>query len=102
MRTRENISLTNQIKVQALELGFDKCGIVRAEPLAEERARLEEWLRCGYHGEMPYMARDPEHRSDPRKIFSEAKSAVVVALNYYTPHQHRISTGSEVRTACAS
>ena len=93
MRTRENISLTNQIKVRALKLGFDKVGIVRAEPLLEERTRLDEWLRRGYQGEMPYMARAPEQRSDPRKIFPNAKSVIVVAVNYYTPHQHSVSTG---------
>ena len=85
-----------QIKARAQELGFDNVGIIRAEPLTEERTRLEEWLRRGYYGEMPYMARDPEQRSDPRRIFPSAKSVVVVALNYYTPQEH------EVRTACVS
>jgi epoxyqueuosine reductase len=94
MSSRENVSLTTQIKARAVELGIDKIGIVRAEALTEERERLEEWLRRGYYGEMPYMARDPEQRSDPRKIFPVAKSVIVVALNYYTPHQHSVSTGS--------
>ena len=80
---------SQQIKKRARELGFDKVGIVRAESLSPERERLEEWLRRGYHGEMNYMTRDPEQRTDPRKLFPEATSVVVVALNYYTPHQHR-------------
>ena len=96
MSSRENISLTEQIKARAGELGFDKIGIVRAEALIEERVRLEEWLRRGYHGEMTYMTRDPAQRSHPRKLFSGAKSVIVVALNYYTPHEH------EVRTECVS
>ena len=87
-------TLTESIKSRALELGFAKVGIVPAEPLTEERARLEEWLRRGYHAEMLYMARDPEQRSDPRKVFPEAKSVVVTALNYYTPYQHSVSTES--------
>ena len=103
MRTRENISLTNQIKARALEVGFDKVGIVRAEPISEERARLEEWLRRGYHGEMPYLARDPEQRCDPRRLFPNATSVVVVALNYYTPHQHSVSSArDEVGTVWVS
>jgi len=61
---------------------------VPAEPLSDELARLEEWLRRGYAGEMAWMARDPEQRTDPRKIFPAAKSVLVVAINYQTPAQH--------------
>ena len=79
---------TARIRERALALGFHKVGIVPAAPLADERARLEEWLRRGYHGEMSWMARDPERRADPRLIFPGARSVVVVALNYFTPHRH--------------
>ncbi|MDX6613065.1 MAG: epoxyqueuosine reductase [Blastocatellia bacterium] len=78
----------DQIKAHARELGFQKVGIVRAEPLSHERDRLQEWLRRDYHGEMGWMARDPEQRTDPARVFPDAKSVVVVALNYYTPSQH--------------
>lgn len=77
------------IKERALAEGFHKVGIVRAEPLAEEAPRLEEWLARGYHGEMSWMARDVEKRLNPRELFPEARSIVVVALNYYTPDQHQ-------------
>lgn len=76
------------VKQRALELGFQAVGIVPAENLTEERQRLEQWLDCGFHGEMPYLARDPEQRTDPRILFPGVRSVVVVALNYYTPHQH--------------
>ena len=76
------------IKARALELGFNKVGVVRAGPLPAERERLEEWLRRGYQGEMAWMARDPEQRADPRKFFPAARSVIVAALNYYTPSQH--------------
>ena len=79
---------TAQIKTRAYDLGFQKVGIVRAETLSVEGARLKEWLARGYQGEMSWMARDPEQRSDPRRIFPEARSVVVVALNYYTPQPH--------------
>jgi len=86
--SREVKQRTNAVKAKALELGFQAVGIARAEVLIDERQRLEEWLRRGFHGEMPYMARDPEQRTNLRKIFPEARSVVVVAMNYYTPHQH--------------
>ncbi len=84
--------MAEMVKSHALESGFDKVGIVPAEPLTAERERLGEWLRRGYYGEMPYMAREPDQRTDPKKIFPAARSVVVVALNYYTPHDHEVST----------
>jgi epoxyqueuosine reductase len=80
--------LSRRIKEKAVSLGFEKVGIVPAKPLTEEHQRLLEWLERGYHGEMRWMARDPEMRTDPRKLFPAARSVVVVALNYYTPEKH--------------
>jgi epoxyqueuosine reductase len=82
----------DRIRHLALEIGFSKVGIVAASQLSAERERLEEWLQRGYHGEMSWMLRDPEQRTDPRKMFPQAKSVVVVALNYYTSHQHAVTT----------
>ncbi|HEV2802552.1 MAG TPA: tRNA epoxyqueuosine(34) reductase QueG [Pyrinomonadaceae bacterium] len=80
--------LTARVKERARQLGFQKVGIVRAEALTDEGARLEEWLRRGYHGEMAWMARDPERRTEPERFLAGARSVVVVAHNYYTPHEH--------------
>ena len=79
------------IKRQALELGFAGIGIVRAQQLAEAEVRLRQWLARGFHGEMKWMERDPAQRADPRRLFPDARSVVVVALNYFTPHQHKDS-----------
>jgi len=84
----------DQIKTQARALGFQKVGIVPAEPLSDERQRLQEWLRLGFQAEMGWMARDPDQRTDPKKLFPDARSVVVVALNYYTPAQHNDDSGS--------
>jgi epoxyqueuosine reductase len=77
-----------QIESRARDLGFEKIGIVAAQALSQENAQLQQWLARGHHGEMRYLAREPEQRTDPRKIFPDARSVIVVALNYYTPHQH--------------
>ncbi len=83
--------LTHKIKEKALEIGFHKVGIARAEALNEERERLENWLARGFHGEMRWMEREPEKRADPQLLFENAKSVVAVALNYFTPHEHENS-----------
>ena len=77
-----------RIKAHARQLGFHKVGIARAEGLSPEKAQLKEWLARSYQGEMNWMTRDPEQRADPRKLFPQGRSVVVVALNYYTPHPH--------------
>lgn len=92
---------SDAIKQRAIVEGFTKVGIVSAASLDEEGRRLKEWLARGYHGTMSWMARDVEKRVNPRAIFPEARSVVVVALNYYTPHQHEQSpaTGKVSRYA---
>ena len=82
------LSVTQQIKQKAFEIGFHKVGIARAEPLETERAHLRQWLEKDFQGEMQWLEREPEKRADPRMIFAAAESVVVVALNYYTPHEH--------------
>lgn len=81
-------SLSDKIKQKALEIGFHKIGIVRAAPLEEEKEFLDEWLEKKYHGEMLWMEREPEKRANPNLLFPEARSIIVVALNYFTPHEH--------------
>lgn len=81
-------TLSQKIKKQAIEIGFDKIGIAPVEELSDEAGRFRTWLENGMHGEMAWMEREPEKRSDPRAIFPGARSVVSVALNYFTPHEH--------------
>ena len=81
--------LVQEIKDRALFEGFNKVGIIGAESLEDEGRRLKEWLARGHHGEMSWMARDVHKRISPQEIFPPARSVVVVALNYFTPHQHQ-------------
>lgn len=76
------------IHAKAIEIGFHNAGFAPAEPLREEGKHLNEWLANGFHGEMAWLAREPEKRADPRLLFPEAKTVIVLALNYYTPNEH--------------
>lgn len=92
--TLSRARLTDEVKSRALALGFQKVGVVRAEALTEERARLEEWLARGHHAGMSWMGRDVARRTDPRELLTGARSVVVVALNYFTPHEHTNEQGT--------
>jgi epoxyqueuosine reductase len=88
------VTLAENIKARALFEGFNKVGIVGAESLEDEGRRLKEWLARGHHGEMRWMARDVHKRIDPHEVFPQARSVVVVALNYFTPQQHQQTSGT--------
>lgn len=99
---RQRAALVSKaIRERAVTEGFQKVGIVRAEALDAEGLRLREWLARGFQGEMQWMSRAPEQRADPQLLFPQARSVVVVALNYYTPHAHThdASTGKISRYA---
>jgi len=67
---------------RAGSIGFDQVAVVAAQK--SERADVfYEWLSSGKHGNMQWLARDPERRVDPAIVLAGAKSMVVVALSYY-------------------
>jgi len=74
-------SHSDRIKQKAAEIGLSKVGIVPAEPLVNEGTRLNDWLDRGFHGKMAWLEREPDKRTDPRLVFPEATSVIVVAMN---------------------
>jgi epoxyqueuosine reductase len=74
---------TGWIVDRAKSLGFDLCGVVRAEKFPELE-QFPEWLARGYAGEMNYLA-DPR-RADPQQAMPGIRSVVVCLLNYNTAH----------------
>ncbi len=73
-------------KSTALSLGFDTCRICRADEPWEASARLEAFVEAGHHGQMEWMETTLERRKAPTAMWSGAKSAVVVGLNYGPDH----------------
>ncbi|MBS4066354.1 MAG: tRNA epoxyqueuosine(34) reductase QueG [Chitinophagaceae bacterium] len=74
---------TRLIKSFSKQLGFDYCGIAKAQRLDDDARRLEQWLNNGMHGTMQYMANHFELRVDPTKLVPGAKSVITFMLNYY-------------------
>jgi len=77
------------IKELAKELGFDHCGIAKAEQLDEDARRLENWLNKGMHGNMQYMENHFDKRIDPRKLVDGAQSVITLLFNYFPSEQQR-------------
>jgi len=83
---------TQMLKQHAQALGFDFCGVARADFLEEEAPKLEQWLNQNMHGQMHYMANHFDKRLDPRKLVPGARSVVTFMLNYYPEHDLSKST----------
>jgi len=72
-------SETAWIVERATALGFDLCGVVRAEKFPELDLTTE-WLARGYAGEMKYLS--DERRRNPQGVVTGIGSVIVCALNY--------------------
>lgn len=71
-----------EIRTQALALGFDAVGFADAAADPADREHLRTYLAEGRHGDMDWMARTAERRADPQTLWPEARSVIVVGVNY--------------------
>ncbi len=75
---------------EARRLGLDTMGVTRLDTVTEAGARLYAFLSDGRHGDMSWMQTTAERRADPRVLWPEARSAIMVGLSYapqYDPMQ---------------
>ncbi len=80
--------ITSLLKSEARSIGFDLVGVVRPALLAEEGERLREWLERDLHGEMKWLAHEPDTRADPASLLPGIRSVIALAINYYSPEEH--------------
>ncbi len=70
------------IKARARELGLDVCGVTSADPSRHE-SFYRQWAAEGKAGEMSWLTRDPDRRTDARTVLPGARSIIVAGLNYW-------------------
>ncbi len=90
-----------EIRAQALAAGFDAVGFARPEISPEARDGLRAFLQAGYHGEMDWLARNAERRSDPGTLWPEVRSVIVLGQNY-GPGDDPLATLEHPQRACIS
>jgi len=77
----EKVRIEERVKRWGRDLGFDAIAIAGTD-LAEEEARLMEWLGRGWHGSMDYMARHGARRARPAELVPGTASVITARLNY--------------------
>jgi epoxyqueuosine reductase len=82
------MTLTEEIKRKALDLGFAKVGIAPAAEHPDEYARFQSWLARGYHASMQWMTKRPERRADIQNVLPGARSVICLADNYYSSDRY--------------
>jgi len=66
----------------ALSTGFDVVRVTRADGSDETAARLAKFLATGRHGDMGWMAETQARRSHPTAMWAEARTAIMLGMNY--------------------
>ena len=84
--TIEPSQARDAILAHAGTLGFQAAGIARAEAASSDAAALQEFIGLGYAGDMDWLPRTAERRAATRALWLEARSVVVVGLNYGPAH----------------
>ena len=70
------------IRAEALKLGFDACGFARVDAPWQAGERLAEFVEQGRHGTMDWIKTTRERRRHPNAMWPDARSALVLGMNY--------------------
>lgn len=71
-----------QLRDKAHELGFDQFGVTSADASETIAAGLQEFISKNHHGSMEWLADRMHHRSNPKNLWPEARSVIMLAMNY--------------------
>jgi len=86
---RHRRRLTDFLKAEAADKGFDLCRITGPDAIPQAPARLADFLAADYHGTMEWMAETEARRADPRVLWSDVRSVVLFGMNYGPEHDLR-------------
>src|SRR3979490_2643469 len=87
------------IRTEALRLGFDLCRFTHLDAAWPAAGRLAEFIDAGRHGEMGWLAETAQRRAHPRAMWADARSAIVLGMNYGPDHDPLAVLGEPTRAA---
>ncbi|MGH6814239.1 MAG: tRNA epoxyqueuosine(34) reductase QueG [Hyphomicrobiaceae bacterium] len=85
-------ALKKAIVTEARAAGFDAVRVASPAGIGEAGARFAEFLAMGRHGDMTWLAATADRRKDPRVLWPEVRSIVMLGLNY-APQSNPLASG---------
>jgi epoxyqueuosine reductase len=79
------------IRARAHTLGFDAVGFAAPDLPRHLQAAYRQYIAERREGDMAWLARDPERRQNPRGLWPEVKSVIVLGMNY-APDEDPLAT----------
>ncbi len=67
---------------EARALGFDCVGVTDPDAIAQAAQHFRAFLDAGAHGDMDWLAAQPERRMDPRVLWPGVRSVIMLGVNY--------------------
>src|SRR5258706_8107968 len=87
------------IRAEAVRLGFDTCRFTDVTAAWPAAGRLAQFVEAGRHGEMGWIADTQVRREHPQAMWSAARSAIVLGLNYGPDHDPLAILGEPTKAA---
>jgi epoxyqueuosine reductase len=79
---KDPAALKAALASEARALGFDSVGVTAPDAIPHAAENLRAFLKADAHGDMDWLARDPDRRADPRTLWGDVKSVIMLAVNY--------------------
>ena len=89
-----NLSPEEFIKTHGHDLGFDQIGITVPDGIGKAGSFFKKFLKNGWHGDMNWLLEKADRRSHPNTLWPEAKSIVMVTMNYTPDEDALINIGN--------
>jgi epoxyqueuosine reductase len=67
---------------EAHALGFSAIGVTDPGATAGAAERLQAFLDDGSHGDMDWLANDPQRRAHPKVLWGDVRSVIMLGVNY--------------------
>lgn len=79
-------AIRDRIRADARGEGFDAVAFTSAEAGAAQGERLDAFIAAGFHGQMEWLAETRDRRIAATAMWPEARTAIILALNYAPDH----------------